>query len=117
MDQLRRELAEAKRRLAKARDSIARQRALILDLEKNHRDTSVAEDVLRTLVQTHHLYEDAERCLIDELKSVAPEQWRANYAEKLEAPPSNIGNKLLNTLPFTDLALIQPFLERVGLKF
>ena len=117
MDQLRRELAEAKRRLAKARDSTARQRALILDLEKNHRDTSVAEDVLRTLVQTHHLYEDAERCLIDELKSVAPEQWRANYAEKLEAPPSNIGNKLLNTLPFTDLALIQPFLERVGLKF
>jgi len=116
MDQLRRELTRAKQRSAKARESVARQRALILDLEKKRRDSSVAEDVLRTLIETQHLYEDAERRLIDELKSVAPNEWRLDYAEKLEAPPANKGNKLLNSLPFSDLALIQPFLERARLK-
>jgi CRP-like cAMP-binding protein len=79
--------------------------------------TSVAEDVLRTLIETQHLYEDAEHCLIEELKAVAPEEWRSNYAEKIEAPPANKGNKLLNSLSLSDLALIQPFLKRVGLKF
>ena len=116
MDQLRRELTRAKQRSAKARESVARQRALILHLEKKRRDSSVAEDVLRTLIETQHLYEDAERRLIDELKSVAPNEWRLDYAEKLEAPPANKGNKLLNSLPFSDLALIQPFLERARLK-
>ena len=117
MDQLRRELAKAKQRSAKARESVDRQRALILDFEKNRRDTSMAEDVLRTLIEAQHLYEDAERRLIEELKEVAPQEWRSNYAEKLEAPPTNKGNKLLNSLSLSDLALIQPFLERVGLKF
>ena len=117
MDQLRRQIARAKQRSAKARDSVAHQRALILDLEKDKRDTSVAEDVLRTLIETQHLCEDAERRLIHELRSVAPEEWRSKYAEELKAPPANIGNKLLNSLPFTDLALIQPFLERIGLSF
>ena len=98
MDQLRRQLARAKQRTAKGRDSIARQRALILHLEKNRRDTSMAEDVLRTLIEAQHLYEDAERRLIDELKSVAPEEWQLSYTEKLEAPPANKGNKLLNSL-------------------
>ena len=86
MDQLRRELARAKQRSAKARDSVASQREIIHHLEKERRDTSMAEDVLRTLIETQHLYEDAEHRLIDELKSVAPEEWRLNYAEKLEAP-------------------------------
>jgi hypothetical protein len=117
MDQLRRQIARAKQRSAKARDSVAHQRALILDLEKDKRDTSVAEDVLRTLIETQHLCEDAERRLIHELRSVAPEEWRSKYAEELKAPPANIGNKLLNSLPFTDLALLQPFLERIGLSF
>jgi len=116
MDQLRRQIARAKQRSAKARDSVAHQRALILDLEKDKRDTSVAEDVLRTLIETQHLCEDAERRLIHELRSIAPEEWRLKYAEELKAPPANIGNKLLNSLPFTDLALIQPFLERIGLS-
>src|SRR5262249_35840286 len=40
-----------------------------------------------------------------------------NYAEKFESPPANRGNKLLNSLPLSDLALMQPFLERVGLRF
>src|SRR5262245_18615778 len=113
MDHLRRELARAKQRSGKARDAVARQREIILDLEKEWRDTFVVEDVLRTLIETQHLYDDAERRLIDELKKVAPEEW---HAEKLEAPPANKGNKLLNSLPLSDLALIQPFLERVGLK-
>jgi CRP-like cAMP-binding protein len=117
MDQLRRELARAKQRSAKARESVARERELILRLEKERRDTSMAEDILRTLIETQHLYEDAEHRLIDEFKAVAPEEWRLNYAQELEAPPTNKGNKLLNSLPFTDLALIQPFLERVGFKF
>src|SRR5262245_24250791 len=117
MDQLKRELARAKQRLAKACDAIDRQRALILDLEEDRRDSSVAEEILRTLIETQHPCEDAARRLIEELKLVAPQEWRANYAEKLEAPPANKGNKLLNSLPYTDLALIQPFLERVGLKF
>src|SRR5262249_39540743 len=117
MDQLRRQLARAKQRSAKARDSVDRQRTLILDLEKDKHDTSVAEDVLRTLIETQHLCEDDERRLIHELRSVAPEEWRLKYAEVLKAPPANIGNKLLNALPFTDLALIQPFLERIGLSF
>ncbi len=117
MDQLRRQIARAKQRSAKARDSVAHQRALILDLEKDKHDTSVAEDVLNTLIETQHLCEDAERRLIHELRSVAPEEWRSKYAEELKAPPANIGNKLLNSLPFTDLALIQPFLERIGLGF
>jgi CRP-like cAMP-binding protein len=116
MDQLRRELARAKQRSAKARDSVRRQREIILGLEKDWRDTSVAEDVLRTLIETQHLYEDAERRLIEELKSVAPEEWRSSYTEKLRPPPANKGNKLLNSLPFSDLALMQPFLERVGLN-
>jgi len=117
MDQLKRELGRAKQRSAKARDSVDRQRELILDLENNRRDTSMAEDVLRTLIEAQHLYEDAERRLIEELKLVAPEEWRLNYAEKLEAPPANKGNTLLNSLSFSDFALIQPFLERVALKF
>src|SRR5262245_37556996 len=117
MEQLRRELARAKQRTAKARNSVARERDLILRLEKQGRDTSMAEDILRTLIETQHLYEDAESRLIEELKSVAPEEWRINYAEKLETPPANRGNKLLNSLCFSDLALIQPFLERVGLRF
>ena len=117
MEQLRRELARAKQRTGKARNSVARERELIMRLEKEGRDTSMAEDILRTLIETQHLYEDAECRLIEELKSVAPEQWRLNYAEKLETPPANRGNKLLNSLCFSDLALIQPFLERVGLRF
>ena len=116
MDQLRRELARARERSAKARGSVDRQRQLILDLEKNRRDTSIAEEVLRTLIEAQHLYEDAERHLIEELKQVAPEEWRSSYAEKLEVPAANIGNKLLNSLSFADLTLMQPFLERVGLR-
>src|SRR5262249_47717493 len=77
----------------------------------------VAEDVLNTLIETQHLCEDAERRRIHELKSIAPEEWRLKYAEELKAPSANIGNKLLNSLPFTDLALMQPFLERIGLNF
>src|SRR5262249_7581642 len=110
-------LARAKQRSAKAWDSVDRQRALILEVEKDRSDTSVAEDVLNTLIETQHLCEDAERCLIHELRSIAPEEWRLKYAEELKAPPANIGNRLLNSLPFTDLALIQPFLERIGLSF
>src|SRR5262245_30354253 len=68
------------------------------------------------MIETQRVYEDAESSFVDELKSVAPEEWRANYAEKLEAPAANRGNKLLNSLPFADLTLMQPFLERVGLK-
>ena len=117
MDQLRRQLAKAKQRSAKARDSVARQRALILDLEKDKHDTSVAEDVLHTLIETQHLCEDAERRLIHELRSIAPEEWRLKYAQELIAAPANEGNKLLNSLSFADLALMQPFLERVGLNF
>jgi CRP-like cAMP-binding protein len=116
MDQLRRELARAKQRSSKARESVARERELILRLEKEGRNTSMAEDILRTLIETQHLYEDAEHRLIEELKSVAPEEWRLNYAQQLGAPPTNKGNKLLNSLPFNDLALIQPFLESVGLN-
>ena len=117
MDQLRREIARAKQRSAKARDAVSRQGTLILDLEKERHDTSMAEDVLRTLIETRRLYEDAKRGLIEELKLVAPEEWRLSYAEKLQAPPRNKGNKLLNSLPFADFALIQPFLERVNLKY
>ena len=117
MDQLRRELARAKQRFRESSGLCCPARALILDLEKRRRDTSVAEDVLQTLIETQHLYQDAEHRLIEELKKVAPEEWRLNCAEKLEAPPANRGNKLLNSLPLSDLALIQPFLERVGLKF
>jgi CRP-like cAMP-binding protein len=116
MDQLRRELASAKRRCAKARDWVERQRVLILNLEKNGRDTSMAEDVLRTLIETQHLYEDAERRLTEGLKSAAPAEWQLCCAEKLEAPPANKGNKLLDALPLSDLVLIQPFLVRVCLK-
>src|SRR5215831_12938961 len=90
MDQLRRQLAKAKQRSAKARDSVTRQRTLILELEKDRSDTSVAEDVLNTLIETQHLCEDAERCLIHELRSIAPEEWRLKYAEELKAPPANI---------------------------
>jgi CRP-like cAMP-binding protein len=117
MEELKRKLARAKQHSAKARDSVARQRALILDLEQNRRDTSMAEDVLRTMIETQHLHELSERKLIEELKSVAPEEWRLNYAEKLEAPPGNRGNKLLQSLAASDLALLQPLLERVALKF
>ena len=116
MDQIRQELTRAKEDSAKARDAVAHQREIIFRLEKERRDTSMAEDILRTLVETQHLYEDAEHRLIEELKSVAPEEWRLNYARELETPPTNKGNKLLNSLPFTDLALIQPFLESVSLK-
>jgi hypothetical protein len=111
MDQLRREIARAKQRSAKARDAVSRQRTLILDLEKERHDTSMAEDVLRTLIETQRLYEDAKRGLIEELKLVAPEEWRLSYAEKLQAPPRNKGNKLLNSLPFADFALSNPFLS------
>src|SRR5262249_31931187 len=68
-------------------------------------------------IEAQHLYEDAEHRLIEELKAVAPEEWRLHYAEKLEAPRANKGNKLLNSLSFGDLTLMQPFLERVGLRF
>jgi CRP-like cAMP-binding protein len=117
MRQLRKELERAKERSAKARQSVARERELIRRLESERRDTSIANGILRTLIETQHLYEDAERRLIEELKSVAPEEWRLKYAQEHEAPPANKGNKLLNSLPFTDLALIQPFLERVSFKF
>jgi hypothetical protein len=99
MDQLKRELARAKQRSSKARESVARERELILRLEKEGRNTSMAEDILRTLIETQHLYEDAERRLIEEFKAVAPEEWRLNYAQEHEAPPTNKGNKLLNSLP------------------
>ena len=64
MEQLRRELERAKQRTAKARNSVARERELILRLEKEARDTSMAEDILRTLIETQHLYEDAEGRLV-----------------------------------------------------
>ena len=48
---------------------------------------------------------------------MAPEEWRLHHAKKSEAPASNRGNKLLGSLSFGDLALMQPFLERVVLKF
>jgi CRP-like cAMP-binding protein len=117
MDKLRRQLARAKHHSAKGRETIARQRALILRLEKHGHDTSVAEEVLRTMLHTQDLQEDTERGLIEELKSVAPEEWRLHHAKKSEAPASNRGNKLLGSLSFGDLALMQPFLERVVLKF
>jgi CRP-like cAMP-binding protein len=116
MRELRQKLARLKQRSAKARDAVARQRELILRLEEEQRHTSVAEDFLHAMTETLRVYEDAESCFIDELKLVAPEEWRLNYAEKLEAPPANKGNKLLSSLPFTDLTLMQPFLERVGLN-
>src|SRR5262249_992786 len=116
MDRLQRQLAKAKERSARARKSVARQRELVLHLEKNRRDASVAEDVLRTLIETQHLYEDAEQRLVAELKSVAPEEWRLKYAQKREVLPGNKGNKLLNSLPLSDLALMQPFLERGELR-
>src|SRR5262245_59006880 len=97
MDELRRKLARAKQHSAKARDSAARQRALILRLENERRDTSRAEDILRTMIETQRLHEDGERRLIEELKSVAPEEWRLTYAERLEAPTANRGNALLNS--------------------
>ena len=109
-------LSRLKQRSAKARDAVARQRKLILRLEQKQRDTSVAEELLRAMVQTLRVYEDAESCFIDELKSVAPEEWRLNYEKKLQAPAANKGNKLLNSLAFADLALMQPFLERIGLN-
>jgi CRP-like cAMP-binding protein len=117
MDELRRKLARAKQHSAKARESVARQRALILRLENERRDTSSAEDILRTMIETQRLHEDGERRLIEELKSVAPEEWRLTYAERLEAPTANRGNALLNSLVLGDLNLMQPFLERVSLKF
>src|SRR5262245_65405493 len=89
MDQLKRELGRAKQRSAKARDSVDRQRELILDLENNRRDTSMAEDVLRTLIEGQRLYEDAERRLIEELTLVGPEEGRLDYAEEHEALPAN----------------------------
>jgi len=116
MRDLREKLAGLKQRSAKARDAVGRQRELILRLEKEQRDTSVAEELLDAMTETLRVYDDAESCFIDELKSVASEEWRLNYAERLEAPAANKGNKLLNLLPFTDLTLMQPFLERVGLK-
>jgi CRP-like cAMP-binding protein len=116
MNQIKQQLTRAKQDSAKARDAVAHQRAIIFHLEKERRDTSIAEDILRTLIETQHLYEDAEHRLIEERKSVAPEEWRLNYAQQLGAPPTNKGNKLLNSLPFNDLALIQPFLESVGLN-
>jgi hypothetical protein len=55
MDKLRRQLARAKHHSAKGRETIARQRALILRLEKHGHDTSVAEEVLRTMLHTQDL--------------------------------------------------------------
>jgi len=117
MQELKQRFATLKQRSAKARDALERQRELILHLETNHHDTSAAEELLRVMIGTLRVYEDAESCLIDELKLVAPEEWRLNYAEKLEPSATNRGNKLLNSLPLPDLTLIQPFLERVLMKF
>ena len=116
MQELRQEIARAKKLSAKARDVVARQRELILRLEKDHHDTSVAEELLDTMIQTLRVCEDSESSLIDQLKTIAPEEWRLNYEKKLEAPAANRGNKLLSSLPTDDLTLMQPFLERVALS-
>src|SRR5262245_49326532 len=116
IDHLRKRLKRATERCTKGRGSIARQRALILDLENRGRDTSLADDLLRTMVETQHQLEATERDLVDELKLLAPVEWHLNYAQKIEGRLSNKGNKLLNSLSFNDIALMQPFLERVSLK-
>ena len=117
MRDLKQKIASLKLHSARARDAVARQRGVIRRLENEKHDTSVAEELLSAMTETLRVYEDAERIFIDELKLVAPKVWRSEYAEKLEAPAVNAGNKLLNSLPIADLTLMQPFLERVGLKF
>jgi hypothetical protein len=77
MDQIRQELTRAKQDFAKARDAVAHQREIILCLEKERRDTSTAEDILRTLIETQ----------------VAPEEWRLNYAQELEEPSDEQGEQ------------------------
>src|SRR5262245_34507432 len=98
MDRLRRQLERATLSSVKGREAIARQRALIIVLETNGHDTFMAEDVLRTMTETQHLHEESERLLLEEFKSVAPEEWRSNYAENVERPPFNAGNELLSSL-------------------
>ena len=116
MRTLRQEIARVKQLSARARDVVARQRELILRLEKDHHDTSVAEELLDTMIQTLRVCEDTESRFTDQLKAIAPEEWRLKYEKKLEAPAANRGNKLLNSLPSEDLILMQPFLERVALN-
>jgi len=116
MQDLRQKLAKLKLHSARAQEAVARQRDLIRRLEEGRRDTSVAEELLDAMTETLRIFEDSQSSFIDELKLVAPEEWRLDYAE-IEAPAANQGNKLLNSLPFADLALMQPFLERVGLNF
>jgi len=113
IDELKRRLAVAKQRSARGRQAIARQQALILDLEKAQHETSVAERVLSTMTETQHLYEEAERELIDELRLVAPEE----FAEVAKRPPANEGNKLLSTLLLSDFLLMQPHLKPIDLRF
>src|SRR5262249_9501511 len=111
-------ITRAERNAARGRQIIARQRTLISEMEQDGHDTLRAESILRTLLQSQKLHEDALDRLVEQLRIEFPEEWRARTKDVADVGPvSNEGSRLLNSLSYADLGRLQPFLERVKLRF
>lgn len=119
LERLKNYILRAERNAVRGREIIARQRALISDMEHDGHDTLRAERILRTLLQSQQLHEESLAGLMEELRTEFPEEWQARTKDDVadSNPASNEGNRLLNSLSFSDLAKLQPFLERVKLRF
>jgi len=119
LEKLKNYITRAERNAARGREIIARQRTLISEMEQDGHDTLRAESILRTLLQSQKLHEEALDGLVEELRKDFPEEWRARTKDDEfdVGPASNEGNRILNSLSFADLGKLQPFLERVKLRF
>src|SRR5262245_1925208 len=118
LEKLKNYITRAERNAARGREIIARQRTLISEIEQDGHDTLSAESILRTLLQSQKMHEDALDRLVEALRAEFPEEWRARTKDDVAdvSPVSNEGNRLLNSLSFADLGKLQPFLERVKLR-
>src|SRR5215510_7291685 len=104
LEKLKNYITRAERNAARARQIIARQRTLISEMEQDGHDTLRAESILRTLLQSQMLHEDALDRLVEELRTEFPEEWRARSKDDEfdVSPVSNEGNRILNSLSFAD---------------
>jgi CRP-like cAMP-binding protein len=113
-EHLKQYLAKAQSHAVKGRETIDRQIALISRLRNDGHDTSMAESILRTMVETQRLHEDAVLKLSQEINGESEIRLERKPAD---VAPTNEGNYLLRRLPDEDFALVQPLLQSVRYRF
>src|SRR5690348_13253075 len=105
---LRQYLAKAEFNARKGGEAVARQRALLGDLEREGRDTLLAEALLQTLIRTQQLHDETVARLRKELGVDADQ----SPSHRLD----NQGNRILAALLHDELGALQPFMQRINLR-